>query len=203
MFKYGVPVSTFDIASLVQGAMKERQRKAPLAPSIIDKLIEEALLEFTSLTDDKAAPSAGQPIDVPVLKPHKPSTTPGGYVDVGGWIDELSSSGPRPDNNALRAALPSGLTEGNLAALEDDEPSAPASPAGAAALARPSTPVSLPPSPASSSPRAPAPPMPASMPSVADRRPSPATKVGVLVALVVVMAAGAAAWFTHLIPHNP
>ena len=27
------------------------------------------------------------------------------------------------------------------------------------------------------------------------------TKVGVFVALVVVMAAGAAAWFTHLIPH--
>jgi hypothetical protein len=26
--------------------------------------------------------------------------------------------------------------------------------------------------------------------------------VGVLVALVVVMAAGAAAWFTHLIPHQ-
>jgi hypothetical protein len=26
-------------------------------------------------------------------------------------------------------------------------------------------------------------------------------KLGVLVALVVVMAAGAAAWFTHLIPH--
>jgi hypothetical protein len=27
------------------------------------------------------------------------------------------------------------------------------------------------------------------------------SRVGVVVALVVVMAAGAAAWFTHLIPH--
>ncbi len=58
---YGVPVSTFDIATLVQGAMKERQRHRPMQASIIDKLIEEALFEFTSLTDDKgpraAAPS--------------------------------------------------------------------------------------------------------------------------------------------------
>jgi hypothetical protein len=29
----------------------------------------------------------------------------------------------------------------------------------------------------------------------------PASRIGVVVALVVVMAAGAAAWFTHLIPH--
>src|SRR5258708_7354900 len=47
MFKYGVPVSTFDIAQLVQGQMKERQRHRPVQASIIDKLIEEALFEFT------------------------------------------------------------------------------------------------------------------------------------------------------------
>jgi hypothetical protein len=35
----------------------------------------------------------------------------------------------------------------------------------------------------------------------ADDKKNPATRVGVVVALVVVMAAGAAAWFTHLIPH--
>jgi hypothetical protein len=36
---------------------------------------------------------------------------------------------------------------------------------------------------------------------VGEKKSNAATKVGVLVALVVVMAAGAAAWFTHLIPH--
>jgi eukaryotic-like serine/threonine-protein kinase len=59
------PVSTFDIAQLVQGAMKERQRHRPIQASIIDKLIEEALFEFTSLTDDKAeggGPAAGKPV---------------------------------------------------------------------------------------------------------------------------------------------
>src|SRR5450432_3367606 len=58
LFKFGVPVSTFDIATLVQGALKERSRHRPMQASIIDKLIEEALLEFTSLTDDNNAPTA-------------------------------------------------------------------------------------------------------------------------------------------------
>jgi uncharacterized protein HemX len=38
-------------------------------------------------------------------------------------------------------------------------------------------------------------------PVAEDAKSSAATKVGVAVALLVVMAAGAAAWFTHLIPH--
>jgi hypothetical protein len=42
---------------------------------------------------------------------------------------------------------------------------------------------------------------PTSTPSVGEKRSNAGAKVGVLVALVVVMAAGAAAWFTHLIPH--
>jgi serine/threonine-protein kinase len=206
MFKYGVPVSTFDIATLVQGAMKERQRKAPLQPSIIDKLIEEALLEFTSLTDDKGPAGGGKPAE-PVLTPSgraKPAPAAGGYVDVGSWIDELGAA--KAENAALRAAaLPSGVTEGNLAALEEDDPSSPAdAPAQHAPYPSSSPPPPMAPRPApSSSARAMAP-QPPSAPALADRaRPGPATKVGVFVALVVVMAAGAAAWFTHLIPHSP
>ncbi len=48
------PVSAFDIAELVRGAMAQRKKAAPDKASIIDKLIEEALFEFTSLQDDKA-----------------------------------------------------------------------------------------------------------------------------------------------------
>ncbi len=199
MFKYGVPVSTFDIATLVQGAMKERQRRVPQQASIIDKLIEEALLEFTSLTDDKGPPGGAKPID---MRAQKPQSASGGYVDVGSWIDELG--GPKPENHALRAVLPSGITEGNLAALEEDDPSTPGAPGGARApMPSPSSPPSSPVAHAGSS-RAPLPPSPESASSVAERgKSTPATRVGVLVALVVVMAAGAAAWFTHLIPHSP
>jgi serine/threonine-protein kinase len=203
MFKYGVAVSTFDIANLVQGAMKERQRHRPQQASIIDKLIEEALLEFTSLTDDKAPPSTGtKPIDMPVIKTGKPSPQAGGYVDVGSWIDEIAVGAKPVEDQGIHPALPQGLSEGNLAALEDDEPSAPgAAPLQRASFAPPARAVPAPTAFASSSPR-PAAPSPQFVPPVVDKKPGgAATKVGVLVALLVVMAAGAAAWFTHLIPH--
>src|SRR3984885_1883734 len=56
MFKLGTPVSAFDIAQIVIAAMRERT-KGPRKPqaSIIESLIEEALLEFTSLTDEEKA----------------------------------------------------------------------------------------------------------------------------------------------------
>src|SRR4051812_20698693 len=60
LFEFGRPVSTFDIAHLVQGAMKDRQKFRQPQGSIIDKLIEEALLEFTSLTDEDRAAQAQQ-----------------------------------------------------------------------------------------------------------------------------------------------
>jgi serine/threonine protein kinase len=198
MFKYGVPVSTFDIAQLVQGQMKERQRHRPVQASIIDKLIEEALFEFTSLTDDKAAPVGGgaKPIDTRAIKgPSKPAPG-GGYVDVASWIDEIGV-GHRQDDIAIRTTLPPGVSEGNLAALEDDDgPSAPAA-IQATLDARSS---SVPPPPPSSNPGAP-PPVVAPLAMAAAPEKKLAT-VGVVVALVVVMAAGAAAWFTHLIPHQ-
>ena len=210
MFKFGVPVSTFDIASLVNVAMRERQRHRPMQASIIDKLIEEALFEFTSLTDDKQAPLGGaKPIDSgamgamkgPVLA--KPAAAAGGgYVNVGSWIDEIVV-GSKPDDDALRASLPAGLSEGNLAALEEEPQAPPSSPRMRAAMAAPpAVPTPLPNTPAPrSSPRQQMPASPTSGPAVGEKKSNAAAKVGVLVALVVVMAAGAAAWFTHLIPH--
>jgi serine/threonine-protein kinase len=207
MFKYGVPVSTFDVASLVQGAMKERQRARPQQVSIIDKLIEEALFEFTSLTDDKAPASGAAKVEggVPVKGGARP-LGPGspGYVDVGSWIDEIAV-GAKQENHALRASLPAGVTEGNLAALEDEEPSRP-SDVGGDARSSYSPPSSSPPAPSSSAPPpskpiAPPPAIVPSLSSLTEKKSASTTKVGVFVALVVVMAAGAAAWFTHLIPH--
>jgi serine/threonine-protein kinase len=204
MFKFGVPVSTFDVSTLVQGAMKERQRHRPMQASIIDKLIEEALFEFTSLTDDKQAPTGGaKPIESLKGATPRPMQVGAGYVNVGSWIDEISVS-QRPDDDALRASLPPGLSEGNLAALEE-EPSGPEPVAMRAAMAPPmaSAPiVQGSPAPAPTpSPRQPIPLAPVSAPAMVHEKKSGATKVGVVVALVVVMAAGAAAWFTHLIPH--
>lgn len=110
--------------------------------------------------------------------------------------------GQKPEEDALRASLPPGLSEGNLAALEE-EPESPASPPSMrAAMAPPTAPSSAGRVPApASSPRYPLPAAPASSDALAERKSNGTTKLGFLVALVVVMAAGAAAWFTHLIPH--
>jgi len=201
LFRFGVPVSTFDVAQLVQGAMKERQRHRPIQASIIDKLIEEALFEFTSLTDDKAdggGPAAGKPV-VLRSKPPAAAAAPG-FVDVGSWIDEIAAGG-RHQDDALRASLPAGLSEGNLAALEEDLPSDPSPAPMRAAMAAPTPRPTPAPTPAATpSPRRPLPAAADSAPASAEKSGSGA-KIGVVVALLVVAAAGAAAWFTHLIPH--
>ncbi len=198
MFKHGVPVSTFDISQLVQGALKERSRHRPMQASIIDKLIEEALLEFTSLTDDKAAPGGGaaaKPIDTSTITgPLKPPAVAGSFVDVGSWIDEIAV-GQKPEAEGSRPSLPIGVTAGNLAALEDDEDGAPSSPR---VPPPPSTPKPV--AAASTSSSAPPPP-PAPAPLALAMEKKNGSRLGVVVALALVMAAGAAAWFTHLIPH--
>jgi len=189
MFRYAVPVSTFDIEQLVQGAMNERRRYRPQQVSIIDKLIEEALLEFTSLTDDKAGGDGGQ-----TIVPAAPLV--GGYIGVASWIDEISVSHKR-DPAALHSSLPPGVTEGNLAALEDEPLPPPPQPV------RRSVPVSTPGYPKLTSPRSLTPaahPAP-SAPDLTERKPSAGTRVRVFVALALVTVAGAAAWFSHLIAH--
>ena len=60
LFQYGKPVSSFDLAQIVEGVIRARVHKKPVQRgSIIDQLIEEALFEFTSLKTDEdgAAPN--------------------------------------------------------------------------------------------------------------------------------------------------
>jgi eukaryotic-like serine/threonine-protein kinase len=191
MFRYAVPVSTFDIEQLVNGAMNERRRYRPQQASIIDKLIEEALFEFTSLTDDKAA-EGGQ-----TIAPAAPLV--GGYIGVASWIDEISVSQKR-DPATLHSSLPPGVTEGNLAALEE-EPAPRASHAvrggTSGFMPAPGSSSRLPPSRSA----APAPYPDPSAPDLTEHASNTSKKVRVWVALAVVTAAGAAAWFSHLIPH--
>ncbi|MGA3123726.1 MAG: serine/threonine-protein kinase [Polyangiaceae bacterium] len=208
MFRYGVPVSTFDIQQLVQGAMKERQRYRPQQTSIIDKLIEEALLEFTSLTDDPAGASvpvaASRPksSDVALLQTgSKVATAGGGYLDMGSWIEEISVSQKRQPIETAPSTIPPAVTAGNLAALEEDfagmllrsqpppaRPVGTPSPSGVALAVPAARLAATQPDPT---------PAPVNLPALA-RRSHAGTKVGVAVALVVVMAAGAAAWLTHV-----
>ena len=203
LYRLGKPVSAFDIAELVRGAMALRKRSAPDKASIIDKLIEEALFEFTSLQDDKAAPSTAR-LDEPLKL--------SGFEDIGKWADEINLHQPAggPSGEAMvRNSLPMGVfEEGNLAALEEDEPIP-----GSGAHAPPSVPQSgrtPPPPPSARSPissggPAVAAPMMGQLATAPDddapvAAPSgSAVKALLVVAAIAVIAAGA--WFGGLIPH--
>src|SRR5262249_21150162 len=93
---------------VVRAAMALRKKAQPDKSSIIDKLIEEALLEFTSLQDDKAEPSA----------PKKDE--PLGFEDPSKWVDDFLA--PPPPKDTIKSMPPPAVEEGNLAALEETDP---------------------------------------------------------------------------------
>ena len=194
MFKFGQPVSTFDIATLVTGAMRDRSRMRPQQGSIIDKLIEEALLEFTSLKEDGGSSSQSQHAHLPSSTPLNPDQ----FVDPTNWANEISIGDMRP-GDARSNLPPQTFSEGNLSALEDAEPT-PGSP-------RSPTPVPL-------APQLGGPVLPAPMEAAAARAGGPMNakaiaegpqrKRGAVVGAVVFVATAAAfavAWFAHWIHH--
>jgi len=200
MFSLGVPVSSFDIAQIVQSAMKDRHKVKPKPKgSIIEALIEEALLEFTSLTDEEKAQAQGKEPSTHSAAP----AGPGGYVDPTNWADEFSMG----DNGGRRSAVPtatgSQIEAGNLSALEEDPGGeAPTAhdgsgdddahdddddgPHGDGALASP-------------------PAAPGRISAAAALEPAAAPKrngaPGIVIAVVTAVLAFGVAWFAHLIPH--
>jgi serine/threonine-protein kinase len=178
LFKHGKAVTAYDIADLVRDAVAQRRKTTPEKSSIIDKLIAEALLEFTSLQDDKApsvAPAAGKK-DEPLKL---------GFEDIGHWADELAAP-PASAGPASSSPEPA-VEEGNLAALEETDPRMHLPQPAALALEITGTPVP---------PRVKAAPMPEPAPAASGKRSM--TMVVVLV-LAALLAAGA--WFGGIIPH--
>jgi eukaryotic-like serine/threonine-protein kinase len=200
LFTFGQAVGTFDIATIVQSTMRDKQKVRAPQGSIIDKLIEEALFEFTSLKEDGAPASGG--MKVAASSPLNPDQ----FVDTTNWANEISigEKGKTPGYDPVRASLPPEVFgEGNLSALEDVEerpsqpnPAMPASSPGGA-------------SPVSSSGAYGAAHSPSSGYSTGAHAPPSAktpgggngAAIGVVLLLVAAAAAGAA-WFTGLIPHG-
>jgi eukaryotic-like serine/threonine-protein kinase len=190
MFSFGQPISTFDIATIVQSTMREKQRVRQPQGSIIDKLIEEALFEFTSLKED------GQP-QSQSARPASSPLTPEQFVDPTNWANEIAI-GERPGATAnfdpVRASLPPDIFDGNLSALEDapmsSSPSSPPS-AGGSPASHPSTP------PMSGGPSG----RTGAHTAQKGGGGGSSAAIGVVIFLVCAAAAGAA-WFTGLIPHH-
>jgi eukaryotic-like serine/threonine-protein kinase len=117
LFKLGRSVSSFDIAALVEPIRKDREqkRRAQKRQSIIGTLIDEAMLEFTSIDtggDRKSTLGGGGsvvgslPLEI------------GGFHAPNDWGEDLGNLGlstPRAREQAGDA-----FEIGNLAALEDD-----------------------------------------------------------------------------------
>jgi serine/threonine-protein kinase len=201
LFTMAVPISTFDIEVLVHGAMRDRQRMRPQQHSIIDKLIEEALLEFTSLKEEQPGQArrdsrGPSPLNL------------GEFEDPARWINDIAANGERLSRESveihdpIRNSLPPDLfTPGNLSALEEtamkpvelrvptpaqDIVSGGPAPASQRAMVPPGAPAAL----AGAV---------GAMPMRTDTKKQNAM-IGVVVLLAVVFA-GMVAWYTHLIPH--
>ena len=94
--------------------MRDRQKGRMPQGSIIDKLIEEALLEFTSLTEDEAAPASEA-----AKRSHMSSVSGADpFVDPTDWANEIGNLGGPP--SSARVHPPSAYQDGNLSALEDE-----------------------------------------------------------------------------------
>ncbi len=113
MFSYGRSVSSFDLAGLVAPIWAERRAKKKIdaRKSIIGSLIDEALIEFTSLDGAEQRKSN-------TSNPGAAPLSLGSFGDAKDWSTDLGDLVTAP-----RAPLASaGAFEvGNLAALEDEQ----------------------------------------------------------------------------------
>jgi serine/threonine-protein kinase len=121
LFEFGRAVSSFDIAKLVEPIRIERERdrrRKVDRGSLIGSLIDEALFEFTSIEETAQEKPATQQGSAPLNL--------GAFEDVQDWTKDLANLGrlssPGEMNRESVAARQFEL--GNLAALEDDSPSA-------------------------------------------------------------------------------
>jgi serine/threonine-protein kinase len=120
IFRQRRSVSSFRIASLVQSTIREKQRSRQAQPSIIDKLIEEALFEFTSLQEEVGRGKAREPLAgaAPLSLDR--------FEHAHDWASEIRvQGGPSAPKERSSPFTGEDIRAGNLAALEGDEGEAP------------------------------------------------------------------------------
>ncbi len=116
LFTIGQPVSAFDVSKIVRETVEERdRRKARQRQSIIGTLIEDAMMEFTSLDPNDRKNKSFRTL-------HSTTSTLASQP-----LDELSSGQEWSGSLGLQRpsvtdASTSGYSAGNLAALEDEPP---------------------------------------------------------------------------------
>ncbi len=188
LFSRQLKVTSYDVAALVKQVLSEKERAKRLEraePSIIDRLIQEELLRFTSLDDmtDPLDPGA-QPLSPEAVADGTAPLDAGAFEDPARWFDEGEAFLPEESN------APPAQEDSLSARLE-------------APSERPSTPPHSPQEPAPRAPSQGA--SPAADPGSSEKATPPTTGAGgggwkVAVLLLLVAAAGAAAWFSGALP---
>jgi serine/threonine-protein kinase len=188
MFSFAQPVSSYDIATIVQGAMREKQQAHAPQGSLIDQLIEEALFEFTSLKED-GGPASG------IMKAADAPLNAEAFLDPANFANKGAIGERTPSDDPVRASLPLAFEQDNLSVLEDTgsmpaarrvlssvsgrNPMAPTTPSGRLAPLLPM--------------------------DSGQRPPAKTSRTGAVIAIVVFLvlaAAASTAWFTGIIPHH-
>ncbi len=219
LFQHQMKVTSYDIAALVSGVVAERKAEKPAKQdqSIIDRLIQEELLRFTSLEDltgDPLDPGASplSPDDVEGAKPLDLSGD-GGFENPRDWFsdDAEVSAAVGGAERAARANAPgwreNGMEaqrddQGDLASMleADDGPrmrSIPPSPPPGPMFSAPTPAQATGPRNSLASPQ----PLPQPAPAAPPQKTGGNAALYVVIALVVLAGAGAAAWFGGFIPH--
>jgi serine/threonine-protein kinase len=234
LFSRQMKVTAYDIATLVQAVIAEKNAAAPRQEqSIIDRLIQEELLRFTSLEDMSDPLSLGSVALSPdEVDGAKPLTDLGGDFEnpaewfrndaevaaavsgaaarlpktasksepSGRWRELGTDDDDGPDSLATMlegatvvASLgPDGqVTTSSAATGRSSQPGSPMAPFGLASSSGKFTPPS--------NATAPTPPRPMPMPEPMPERRGGSAALYVVIALVLLVGAGAAAWFTGVI----
>jgi serine/threonine-protein kinase len=199
LYSKQLKVNSFDIATLVKGVIEARaasKASQPREASIIDRLIQEELLRFTSLDDmnDPLAPGASaspddandgaKPLDAGLFE--NPADWFSNDEDVASAVKAGTGPSSEPGWRESGVEQPE-----DLASLEDTGPIG--TPKKKAPAEEPKKVVQTAPEPAAKTAEAP-------------KAPEPAKSGGgaglyVAIAIVVVLGAAAGAWFGGLIPH--
>ncbi len=109
LFSQRLKVTSRDIEQLVQGCLREKQRSQPKAQpvgNLIDTLINEEIIKFTSLDDLGEPAQPGTPSPSPVDNAGNAPLDPGLFVDTRGWADEPETKPASGRNGADLGAVP-------------------------------------------------------------------------------------------------
>jgi len=127
LFSRGLKVTNRDVARLVKESLTEHRQTQPhtvLADNVIDGLIQEEVLKFTSLDNLGAEPQGSKPLSPDEIGPAEAPLDPRDFIDPRQWTAELDEV---DDSQAAMLTFPAPRDPDGmeLATLEDtgeDEP---------------------------------------------------------------------------------